>query len=669
MKKSKIKGVYLLFGLLYVMLILLIVNFVHTITNNPVSWMTFLYASLVLAILVLTVYGTIKFKSGLKEKIQTDAVQVSVSQQQYLEQWDNPYAILENGGKIVWYNKEFEKVFDGVPGFEEKTLSESLGDVPIELPASELYPTEMKLVFRERHYDIRIQMVRRLEDQDSALQMYAVSMSDITRQVELEKENIDMKTVVCLMYVDNYDTIFNSIEEGRGPLLEAMIYRKLNDMASTMNGILTRLEKDRFFMIFPYKSLSILESNRFAILDDVRKISIGNALPVTLSIGIGVADRLEKSYEFARAAVDLALGRGGDQAVIKNSEKYLFFGGTSGGVEKNTRVRARLIAYALKELINDSDRVLIMGHKNPDLDCFGAALGMFRVITELKKPAYIVMGDHHPAVDVLFERVLRERDYREVIINEQQAKEFSGPNTLLLMVDVNRAAISECPSLLEWNSNVAVLDHHRTSADHVGNAAVSYVEPYASSASEMVTEILQYIAERIRIKPVEADGLFAGMALDTKNFTQKTGVRTFEAAAYLRRNGADAIRIRKLFRNDIEEYRAKAHIVSRAVLYTDQIAIAHWDSGMKNANTVAAQAADELLDIEGIHASFVLSKVQEVIYISARSLGDINVQVIMEKLGGGGHLMMAGAQLREVSMEEALKMLQEAIETYMQERK
>lgn len=668
MKKPKIKGIILLFGLLYVMLVFQIVNSLLTIVQNPLSGMTLIHAALILIVLGLTIYATVIFKFGLKEKIQTDAVQVSVLQQQYLEQWDYPYAILENGGRIVWFNREFEKICAGIPGFEGKTFLDLMGDEEVELPASDMYPTEKKLIFNGRHYFIRIQMIRRLEEQDSALQMYSVSMTDITRQVELEKENIDMKTVVCLLYVDNYDTIFNSIEEGRGPLLEAMIYRKLNDMATSLSGILTKLEKDRFFLIFPHKAISILENNKFAILEEVRKISIGNSLPVTLSIGIGVEERLDKAQSYARAAVDLALGRGGDQAVIKNSEKYLFYGGTSSGVEKNTRVRARLIAYALKELINDCDRVLIMGHKNPDLDCLGASLGMFRVITELKKPAYIVMGDQHPAVDILFERVTRERDYREVFIDEQQAKEYSGPTTLVIMMDVNRAAISECASLLEWNSNVAVIDHHRTSADHVSNAAVSYVEPYASSASEMVTEILQYIAERIRLKPVEADGLFAGMALDTKNFTQKTGVRTFEAAAYLRRNGADAVRIRKLFRNDIEEYKAKAYIVSKAVLYKEQIAIAHWEGGLENTNTVAAQAADELLDIEGIHASFVLSQGTDVIYVSARSLGDINVQLIMEKLGGGGHLMMAGAQLREISMEEALEQIKGAIETYMQER-
>lgn len=667
MKKPRIKGIYLLFGLLYVMSVLLMITGLQVYMEEQTVWGIF-YVVLPIILLALSVYATIKFKSGLKEKIQTDAVQVSVMQQQYLDQWDYPYAVLDNTGRILWYNRQFDKVFTGIPNFADKSFFELIGNIPIEMPPSDVYPTETRLVFRDRHYFIRLQMIKRQADQDSALQMYAVSMTDITRQMELEQENSDMKTIICLLYVDNYDPIFGSLDEGRRPLLEAMIYRKLNDLASTMNGILTRLEKDRFFLVFPHKSLSILEENRFRILEEVRKINIGNKLPLTLSIGIGVADRLDKSQEFARAAVDLAMGRGGDQAVIKNAEKYLFYGGNSGGVEKNTRVRARLIAYALKELISDSDRVLIMGHKNADLDCFGAALGMFRIVTELKKPAHIVM-DKHPAVEFLYERVMQERDYRDIIINEQQAKEYSGDTTLVIVVDVNRPSIMQCPSLLEINKNIAVIDHHRVSAEHVSQAAVSYVEPYASSTCEMITEILQYIAERIRLKSVEADGLFAGMQLDTKNFTAKTGVRTFEAAAYLRRNGADAVRIRKLFRNDMQEYKAKAHIVSQATIYYDRVAVAHWDGGgLENAGTVAAQAADELLDIQGIHASFVLTGLQDQICVSARSLGDINVQLIMEKLGGGGHLTMAGAQLKEVTMQEALDKLFEAIKAYFQER-
>ena len=323
-----------------------------------------------------------------------------------------------------------------------------------------------------------------------------------------------------------------------------------------------------------------------------------------------------------------------------------------------------MIAYALKELIVESDRVFIMGHKNPDLDCFGSALGIYRGVTALNKPAHIIMGGPHPAVMDLYRRVVEERDYADIIIDEEQALDYTDENTLLILVDVNRPSICESSRLVEIIKNVAVIDHHRTSVENVGKAVVSYVEPYASSASEMVTEVLQYLTERIKLKPVEADGLFAGIALDTKNFTIKTGVRTFEAAAFLRRNGADSIRVRKMFKNDMEEYKAKAQIVASAKIVYDTMAIAEWVSGMDNANAVAAQAADELLDIAGIRASFVLTKTPEQVNISARSLGDINVQLIMEKLSGGGHLTVAGAQLKGVSLEEATAKLREAIEEF-----
>ncbi len=670
MKKPRVKGIVLLFILLYSMFGLLLAQNLLELRNGT-SAQTILSLALTAVLFILIIVATVLFQRGVKVKIQTDAVKVSVMQQQYLDQLDDPYAILDSTGRILWYNRRFDGVFGQVEGFPGKSYFDLIG-TQIVMPPSDVYPTETQLTCFGRIYFVRLQMIKREEDQKSSLQMYAVSMRDITREVELEQENLDIRTDVCLLYVDNYDSIFAGLDEGRKPLMEAMIYRRINDMGTRLNGILTRLEKDRFFLVFPHKYLAQLENERFAVLEEVRKLNIGNTLPLTLSVGVGVADRLSRAQEFARAAVELAMGRGGDQAVVKNEEKYFFFGGNTSGVEKNTRVRARLIAYALRELIDDSDRVLIMGHKNPDLDCFGAALGMFRIITELKKPAHIVMDDNYPAVEILYKRVQLERDYADIIINEQKAREYSGETTLVVILDVNRPSILQCADLLDRNKNIAVIDHHRASADHVRDAALSYVEPYASSTCEMVTEILQYIAERIRLKPVEADGLFAGMELDTRNFTVKTGVRTFEAAAYLRRNGADAVRIRKLFRNNMQEYKARAHIVSQAAIYSKTIAISHWDgAGLENAATVAAQAADDLLSIVGIQASFVLTDQRNLdqVSISARSLGEFNVQVIMEQLGGGGHLMMAGAQLKNVNMEQALSALYGAVDTCIRERR
>ena len=395
------------------------------------------------------------------------------------------------------------------------------------------------------------------------------------------------------------------------------------------------------------------------------RLELGNCF----RFGVGVDKDVYTAREYARNAVELALGRGGDQAVIKNKEKQIFYGGNSAGTENNTRVRARLVAYALKEMIEEADRVLIMGHANPDLDCFGAALGLYRAAAVLKKPAHIVMSDEHPAVADLYQRVKNERNYGDVIIGKEQAlHQMKEGSTLLILADVNRPSITQAPELLKTADHIAVIDHHRSSEEQVEHVDISYVEPYASSASEMVTELLQYMVENLKLKQVEMDGLFAGIALDTKNFTVKTGVRTFEAAAYLRRCGADSVSVRQMFKNDMEEYKARAGIVSAAHIINGNMAIAGWKGGIENASAVAAQAADELLDIRGIESSYVLTQMGDQINISARSLGKINVQLIMEELGGGGHMTVAGAQLRQTSLEEAEEKVVAAIQAVLERK-
>ena len=525
----------------------------------------------------------------------------------------------------------------------------------------------------DRYYKAVMSQIR-LRDQGSYqldlknyTEVYSLSLQDVTKEVLLEQENLDQQTVVSYIYIDNYDQTVSNMEENRRPLLEAMISRRLSDFSSAVDGILTKMENDRFIMVFPHKNLEKLFENKFNVLEEMKKLNIGNKFPVTLSIGVGVDKDMDEARQYARAAVDLAMGRGGDQAVVRQKDGQKFFGGMTTTTENNTRVRARLIAYALKELIMESDRVLLMGHANPDLDCFGAALGMYRAVFELKKPVHIVMSaEKHAAVEYLYRRVNEDQDYMNILIDHKQAEEYLGPNTLLILLDVNRKVITQYPDLVEKAKNIAVIDHHRTSADSVEGVDVSYVEPFASSASEMVTELLQYMVEKLSLRSIEADGLFAGIALDTKNFTVKTGVRTFEAAAFLRRRGADSVRVRKMFKNDMGDYKAKAQIVSTARIIGDNIAVASWSSTLPNASTVAAQAADELLDIHGIHASFVLTEMDAgQVNISARSLGEINVQLIMEELGGGGHLSMAGAQLKDVNLEMAQEKLIDAIETVL----
>lgn len=666
LKKSLSMYTAMLYGVLALAVALAIIYF---IAEQNVFGLIMLGAIVMIA--VVAVIGIMAFRKTLHDKVLNDSVAIAKREMQYMQHWDFPFALLKTDGRVFWWNETFLELF-------RTQLTEPSEEVRAETLLGTLkYPeeggsltTEISLAGRTYRMILTQESIFEAESGELSELLYSVSLLDITKEKTLALENENIRPIVALIYIDNYDQALGSMEETRRPLLEAMVYKRLNDLTAHVNGILTRMEKDRLFLVFPHEALERLKETKFKVLEDVRKINIGNRLPVTLSIGIGVAERLEDSHTYARAAVDLALGRGGDQAVLKNGEKTTFYGGKSGGVEKTNRVRARLIAHALREVIADADQVLVMGHANPDLDCFGAALGMAHTIASFEKKVNIVLNEPHPAIDILYERVMEEREYAAQIITGVQAEALSGEKTLLIVVDVNRPSIVAHPPLLDLNKNIVVIDHHRTSVDHISSAVVSYVEPYASSASEMVTELIQYMTERTHLKPLETDALFAGIALDTKNFTVKTGIRTFEAAAFLRRNGADSLRVRQLFKNDIKEYRAKAQIVSKAEIIHQQMALSHWDGReTSNALALAAAAADELLDIRGVEASFVLTEMPNVINVSARSLGDINVQVIMESIGGGGHLTIAGAQLGETTMEEALEKLNQAIQDFLENNK
>ncbi|MCQ2540440.1 MAG: DHH family phosphoesterase, partial [Acetatifactor sp.] len=430
-------------------------------------------------------------------------------------------------------------------------------------------------------------------------------------------------------------------------------------------------EKDKYLVIMRKEAASQLKESRFDILEDVKTVSIGNEMKVTISIGMGL-DGLTyaQNYEFARNAIDLALGRGGDQAVIKTPESVTYYGGKSQQVEKNTRVKARVKAHALREIITAKDTVLVMGHRMPDSDSFGAAIGIYRVAQALGRKVHIVLTDVPASISPMVDLFRDNSEYADdMLITGQQAIEMAGGNCVLVVVDVNKPSITECPELLRYCKSVVVLDHHRQGTETIENATLSYVEPYASSASEMVSEILQYIYDNIKIRPEEADCLYSGIMVDTNNFMTKTGVRTFEAAAFLRRNGADVTRVRKLFREDALSYKAKADAVSQAEIYKQDFAISVCTAeDSPNPTIVGAQAANELLNIKGIKASFVLTDYQGKIYISARSIDEVNVQVIMEKMGGGGHLSTAACQMEGVGVIEAIGALKQTIDTMLENR-
>ena len=484
------------------------------------------------------------------------------------------------------------------------------------------------------------------------------------------REIDDQSLAVGLIYLDNYDEALESVEEVRRSLLIALIDRKVNKYIGAVDGIAKKLEKDKYLVIMRKKSVVQLRESKFDLLEDVKTVNIGNEMAVTLSIGIGV-DGLTyaQNYEFARNAIDLALGRGGDQAIVKTPETVTYFGGKSQQVEKNTRVKARVKAQALREIITGKDRVIIMGHRLADVDSFGSAIGIYRIAKTLEKKAHIVINDVSSSVQPFVQLFKDNPEYEEdMIIGSTAAMELSGSNSVLVVVDVDKPSITECPELLKTCKAIVVLDHHRRGSETIENATLSYVEAYASSACEMVSEILQYIGDNIKIKPDEADCMYSGIMIDTNNFMTKTGVRTFEAAAFLRRNGADVTRVRKLFREDAAVYKTRADAVSQAEIYKHTYAISVCNSeDLQSPTIVGAQAANELLNIKGIKASFVLTEYQGLIYVSARSIDEVNVQIIMERLGGGGHMNVAGCQMEDISIPEAIGILKKTLDTMIQE--
>ena len=575
---------------------------------------------------------------------------------------DIPYALMDKKGIIAWRNRAFN-------GLVQK---DRLSKKDIHAMFENITPSDIENIsdkadfhgeYQGKKYRIRI---TRLYIEESFV--YTVCLFDETDLVDLRIQKENSKFVVGLMYMDNYDEAMESVEEVRRSLLEALIDRKINQYINGFNGIVKKLEKDKFFFIIKKGDLDSVISVRFDILEDVKTVNIGNEMSITLSIGIGYgSENLARNYELARMAMDMALGRGGDQAVVKTEDDIRYFGGKAQTVEKQTRVKARVKAHAFKELLENKDKVIIMGHKMLDMDAFGAAIGIWRIATHLNKKAYILRSDVNPSVRPMIEKFKAPEYPEDLFMSEEKALNSLTNDSLVVVVDVNRPSITEGPSLLKKAKNIVVLDHHRQSSEIITNATLSYVETFASSACEMVSEIVQYISDDIKLKTLEADAMYAGIVIDTQNFNVQTGVRTFEAAAFLKRSGADVTRVRKMFREDATDYLAKAEAIHNAEIYENYYAISECDSANTASPTlVCAQAANDLLNIKGIKASFVLTLYNDVIYISARSMDEVNVQTIMEKLGGGGHRSVAGAQIKEGSIEDAKnlvkKVLKELIE-------
>lgn len=680
-KRIRLKGrikTYLLFAIYLGVLLFVVNTFLFLLDYRAAS----LLGCFTLFYFVVTLALYFYNKPIIMNELISFATEYGQIQKRLLRDLEIPYALLDDSGKVIWTNIAFENVVHQPKGYKKSITSLFPTITRDRLPdGEEVNETQYELAYEGSEYIARFKKISlkemaensdMIESADYNGYLIAMYLFDETALHIALQEVDDQSLAVGLIYLDNYEESLESIEEVRRSLLTALVDRKINKYISALDGIVKKIEKDKYLVIMRKKSVAQLQESRFDLLEDVKTVNIGNEMAVTISIGVGLAGlTYAQNYEFSRNAIDLALGRGGDQAVIKTPESITYYGGKSQQVEKNTRVKARVKAHALKEIISGKDKVIIMGHRIGDVDSFGAAVGIYRIAQTLHRKAHIVLNDVTSSIQPLVDLFVNNPEYdTDMIVNSQQAIDAAGGsnNTVLVVVDVNKPAITECPDLLRLCKSIVVLDHHRQGAETIENATLSYVEPYASSTCEMVSEILQYTYENIKIRTEEADCMYSGIMIDTNNFMSKTGVRTFEAAAFLRRNGADVTRVRKLFREDASEYKAKADAVSQAEIYKQAFAISVCTADdIPSPTIVGAQAANELLNIRGVKASFVLTDYQGKVYVSARSIDEVNVQIIMERLGGGGHMSTAACQMEGVGLAEAIGTLKSTIDIMLEE--
>lgn len=674
--RLKIKGkiiTHLLFPL--ILAVISLISGIVIIVHKNIAGIIIMALALIYIGVVLVMYFV--NKPIIMNELIKFAVNYAQVQKELLRDLAIPYGLIDVSGDILWENYELQMLLNG--SGKGKNIFHEVKETPKEcVVLSEGEIKEAKVVLNERNYRIQFKRIStsNIFEESSILEIpenkdyiIAVYFFDETEITALVKENIDEKLVTGLIYIDNYEEALQSVEQVRASLLTALIDRRINQFVTNIDGIVKKTEKDKYFIGFKHKYLEGLQADKFSIIDDVKTVNVGNEMDVTISIGLGIGgDTYTQNTDYARTAMDLALGRGGDQAVLKDGERIYYYGGKSKQVEKNTRVKARVKAHALRELLVTKDKVMIMGHQIQDIDSFGAGIGIYRASKSMGKKVHIVLNEVTTSLRPMVERFMGDEEYEEdLFLTSSDAVDMVDGNTVVVVVDVNRPSYTECPELLTLCKSIVVLDHHRQTSESIENALLSYIEPYASSASEMVAEILQYIQDGIKVRQVEADAMYGGIMIDTNNFSNKTGVRTFEAAAFLRRCGADVTRVRMMFRNDVNDYKARAKAVSGAEVFLDNFAMAECPSyDVESPTVVCAQAANELLNISGINASFVFTEYNDKIYISARSIDDINVQLIMERMGGGGHMNVAGAQLENTTISEAKELVKNTVKDMLE---
>lgn len=621
-------------------------------------------ASICLAVAVAT--GAVR-RNSVKNFVETLSSGMNETEKSAMGDGLLPIAIIRGDGIIAWTNKAFEDVA-GLKSSVNFHIKEIIPEFNIKNYTSNLNNDVKELTHNGKKYQIKMTCSDNTDDKLFG-RYYAVYFNDCTELYNLRKKYEEETFVSAVILVDNYEDVMQDISGTDKPKISAAIEETLNAFAQSADGVMKQYEKDKFLFYFSKAGLDKFIEKRFDVLDRIKEISVGNKLPPTISMGIGYGgETMAQDDAFSYSALDMALGRGGDQVIVKSYEKYMFFGGKSQETEKRTRVKARVVAYAMRRLVSESDDIIIMGHKYADADVFGAAIGLYRAIKYLGKSCKIVMETYNKTVARILER-FTDDEYNDVIINKAYANEIISKKTLVFVVDTHVKAILEEPLLLDVSKRVVVIDHHRRSTDFIQNPLIAYHEPYASSTAELVAEILQYVGDGIKPRKCEAEAMYAGMYLDTKNFTFKTGVRTFEAASYLKRLGVDTVSVKKLFQIDMNTFTKKWSIMANATTYKHSVSIATCLKNDTDMQTIVAQVADEMLNITDITASFVVCDMGGTVIISARSLGDYNVQVIMEKLGGGGHMTVAAAQLPGINNEMAVSKLKEAIDEYLTENR
>ena len=629
----------------------------------------FIIPSIILYILLMlyTFWTNGRKKSEFFKHIQELTLDVDSAAKNNLINSPFPLIIMETDGNIIWKNSKFVKEFINIDikNYLEDIIKEIKQEI---IKDSNKKTIEKDIIIGKKSYKIIGEYVKNKNKNNNKKYLVNLYFIDNTQNIEILKKYNDSKTCIGIIMIDNYEEIMQRISTEATPQVIATVEKEIYNWVNPTGGLIIKKDRDTFIYVFEKKYLEQIEKDKFDILDTIKQINIEGKLQLTLSIAI--TDEGESNYDkyqTALSAIDIALGRGGDQAVIRTNGKYNFFGGRAQEVEKRTKVKARIIAHALEELINESKDVLIMGHMNGDIDSMGSSLGLYRLAKSLGKEVHVISSTADITLANFIESLKTNDEYAEAIIDKNEAMAKISPDTLLIIVDTHRKNYVEVPSLLDETEKIVIIDHHRKSTEFIESPILMFHEVYASSTAELVIEILQYSNQDIKLTDQEIEALYGGIMVDTKDFTFKTGVRTFEAAAYLRKLGVDIIKVKKWFQIDLENYNIISDIVKNTELINDTIGIAVYNKVDKNAGIICAKAADELITISDITASFVIGNVGDKICISGRSIGDINVQVILEKLGGGGHITVAGAQLHELTLEEAKKLVIEKINEYLSE--